>query len=265
MRETPPSLFAIDDFVSQGVADDFGSVVEAQLVENVPHMELHSVLAEVEALGELTIRRHSFDHQLEHFAFSRRQCIRIVVGLQCGSRLRKLLQKLARQARRQRGFTVRGPVEQREEIIGFEVLQQIALRPRLDRIEERLVALRRSKHHDLHFGHLSDDRPRRTDAVELGHRHVHEYEFGFELADEVDGLATVSCLADHLMPLRMKKTSQPVPEQRVIIRDQDPHESSIGRPLRRRNRHLGMNTRSLPRCALDAERSTDALRAFAHR
>jgi hypothetical protein len=53
---------------SPRVTDHLGAVVEAQLVEDVAHVKLHCVLADIETLGELAIRDH---HHIEHFALSR--------------------------------------------------------------------------------------------------------------------------------------------------------------------------------------------------
>src|ERR1700730_8123831 len=39
------SSLRVDDLMAQRVADDFRAIVQAQLVEDVPHVKLHGVLA----------------------------------------------------------------------------------------------------------------------------------------------------------------------------------------------------------------------------
>src|SRR3954454_15774369 len=109
-----------------GVTDRLRPRVQAQLVEDVAHVELDGVLAEAEAVGQLPVRGDAVDHQLEHFALAVGE--RVGVGRRRrGGGFREFLQELAREVRRQRRLARAGAIEQREELLRLEVLQQITL------------------------------------------------------------------------------------------------------------------------------------------
>src|SRR6266446_6897147 len=153
------------------IADGLRTVVEPELIEDVPDVKLHGVLAEVQAPSELPVRRDSLDHQLEYLALTIRKSVRLGSRDLCGSgRLRKLLQQLARERRRQRRLTIAGAIEKCEELVRLEVLEQIPLRSGLDGVEECLVMLRRRQHHDFDVGLLFCEYFRGGDAVQLRHR-----------------------------------------------------------------------------------------------
>ena len=73
----------------------------------------------------------------------------------------------------------------------FEVLEQVSLGPRLDRLEEIGVVVGGGQDHHLDLGLLGADQPGGGEPVDLGHREVHQDDVGLELAGELDGLAAV--------------------------------------------------------------------------
>jgi len=65
------SPLRLDDSLAQRVAGDWHAILELQLVEEVADVELDRVLAEVQTLGELSVRCHAFDHEREHLVLAR--------------------------------------------------------------------------------------------------------------------------------------------------------------------------------------------------
>ncbi len=115
--------------MAQGVTHHLGAVVQVQLVEQMADVELDGVLAHSELLGELAVGGHALDQQLEDLPLALGQ------GVGVGRRRRgrrlgragEFLEQLAGDRRRQGGLAALGALEQSEEILGVEVLEQVAL------------------------------------------------------------------------------------------------------------------------------------------
>ena len=61
-----------------------------------------------------------------------------------------------------------------------------------------------------------------SDAVELGHRHVHEHHVGLELGGEADGLLAVVGLAHDVEPLLGQRSAEALAEHPVVVGQQQP-------------------------------------------
>ncbi len=64
---------------------------------------------------------------------------------------------------------------------------------------------------------------RRLETAQAGHRDVHEDEVGPQPLHQRDGLPAVAGHADHLVAPCRQQRGDPVPEERVIVGEDDPH------------------------------------------
>src|SRR5262249_1673433 len=78
-----------------------------------------------------------------------------------------------------------------------------------------------------------EDAPRRLDAVQLRHLHVHDREVGLRLAREVDGLLPVACLGDNVEAGALEHAPQVETDQCLVLSDQHLHAPA---PIARRAR-----------------------------
>ena len=71
-----------------------------------------------------------------------------------------------------------------DEPLRRDVLQQEAARAGAQRVEDVLVHVEGRQHHDLRVAcaAVREQAPRRLDAVELRHAHVHQHDVGLERA-----------------------------------------------------------------------------------
>ena len=81
-------------------------------------------------------------------------------------------------------------------------------------------------------GDALDDLPRRFDAVQQRHRHVENGDVGLVLFGQPHRLAAVARFRDHL-PVRplLEQLAQPLPDDGVIIGEEDPHPPHISRAV----------------------------------
>jgi hypothetical protein len=96
--------------VAEGVGDHLGTVLHVQFVEDVAQVVLDRVLADEEALSQLSIRGDPLDQKLEHFALPRRQGVGGLwrwAGLWASERA----EDLPRQARRERRLASGDPFQ----------------------------------------------------------------------------------------------------------------------------------------------------------
>src|SRR4051812_14222231 len=180
--------------------DGLHAVAETELHQHVRDMCLHRRLADEELLRDLGVREPACD-QLQHLELPRRQLAE--------SRRRRrrrapgaheLLDQAPRDGRREQRVAVRDRPNAVDEPLGRDVLQQEAARARSQRVEDVLVHVEGRHHHDLRLAcaAVREQAPRRLDAVELGHAHVHQHDVRLEPPRLGDRLDAVGRLADNV-------------------------------------------------------------------
>jgi hypothetical protein len=78
---------------------------------------------------------------------------------------------------------VRG-ADAREHLFRIGVLQEITDRAGLERVEDALLVCERREYHDMQVSRFLGDLSRRFDAVEHGHRQIHQHDVGSHVGDE---------------------------------------------------------------------------------
>src|SRR6266545_447336 len=216
----------LHDLVPDGVAHHLRAVVQVELVQDVADVELDRVLAHSELAGELAVRGDPLDQELQDLALAFGQRVRIV-GLRGRlGRPGELQEELAGEDRRQARLAPADPFEKGEELVRFEVLEQVALRSRLDRLEQLGVFVRGGEDDHLDLGLFGADQAGGGETVQLGHREVHEHDVRLEAVRQLDRLAAVPGLPDDGQAVGFQQAAQAVAEECVIIGDEDVHQTA---------------------------------------
>ena len=82
--------------------------------------------------------------------------------------------------------------------------------------EHLLVGVHR-QHHDLDLGQGRADLPGGLDAVDLGHRDVHQDDLGPQLVGQADGLLAVTGLTDHVEALVDHRPTEPFAQHAMVV------------------------------------------------
>src|SRR5205823_4577719 len=124
----------------------------------------------------------------------------------------ELANQLLGQTRRQRWLAAADSLEQCEECVRIQVLEDVALRAALDRLEQVRIVLRGGQNDHLDSGLLRAQQACRRKPVHLGHAQVHQHDVGREPLDLLERFAAVPGLADDIFaqPLPVAETVRSV-------------------------------------------------------
>ena len=149
------------------------------------------------------------------------------VGVCCANSCRR---RVAR--RREIGASpTRQAAERLDEFRAVDVLEEIPLRPAADRGEEFVVRVMHGEHDDGHIRQRRRDPLGRRESVHHRHIHVHQDEVRHDPARLLDRLRPVARLAHDLeIRLRLEQPLQPLPQQRVVVREEDPRHGECLSP-----------------------------------
>ena len=165
--------------------------------------------------------------EAEDLELARRQAVgRRLAGR--GPQARQVADDPGRGRRRDGGLAARDGLDHRPKLGRLEVLEQVAAGPCLDRGEQVLLVLADGEHHDRRLRPGRGDRPGRLDAGHPRHPDVHQDEVGLEPGDQLDGLAAVRGVTDHVMAPGLEQRRDPVTEQGVVVGQHDPHQAIPG-------------------------------------
>src|SRR6266508_2615866 len=107
------------------------------------------------------------------------------------------------------------------EAIDGELLQQVAVRTRLDGVVEVRLLIGDGQHQDLGMGDEVLDGLCRFDASPPRHANVHQDDIGHELLGLLDGLGAIAGLAHDLdIVFLLENHLEPATEQCVVVHDQ---------------------------------------------
>src|SRR5665811_803310 len=231
--------------LSHGVDDGLGAVVHAQLSQDAGHVVLDGLLADRKGVGHLLVR-HSLGDVVENLDLAR--------GKRSEDRRRFLavyrqFAELLEDAARHRGlgkdlvvdevFAAGDATDDRDEIVGSDVLEDERGRPGLDRVEERVFVFADGENDDSSRRKLALDPLGRLDSARSREGQVHEDDVRRELDREVEGAASVLGIADDLeVVLAFEDIAHPDSEKGVVIDQKD------GRFLAGTSRHPSAPLRS---------------------
>src|SRR3569623_423604 len=199
--------------------------------------------------------RFSFHRHLQDLPFARTQAIQrargmafvdVIVDQHPGDLLAEIMIAGAHRAHRAHQLPARG------------LLEEIALRARLKRLENMFCAVEHRLDQDTAGGAGFPYRTSRVDAVELRHGDVHDHDRWLEALLFAYRLAPVRGITDHAyVGFSLQQAAQTVPYHAVIIREKyrDCHELA---------RNFSDDTRAAPHRRLYLKSSTDRDQAFAH-
>lgn len=115
-----------------------------------------------------------------------------------------------------------GGADGRQEVAGTGVLQQVAGRARGEDVGNPLAVGERGERDDAGPRQLSQQQPGRRDAVEDGHRQVHEHHVRGGGGRGLESLLSVGGLAGHLdVGGGLEDGDQARPDELVVVDDED--------------------------------------------
>ncbi|SNQ45832.1 hypothetical protein FRACA_1140006 [Frankia canadensis] len=210
--------------------------MELELLQDVANVVLHRVLADVQLLGDVAVV-HALGDEPQHLHLpvgepGRGQLRPVVLVLDHG---RELAEELRRHGRADQALPAVDRPDVRGDLVDRDLLQQVAHRPRLDRVVEVGLLVTDRQHHDLRARHRFLDGAGRVDSAAPRHPHVHEHNVRGHLLRHGHCLGTIRGLADDLdVNLLAEHHLQPATEQCVVVDDEHPDRIR----LRRRRQHL---------------------------
>jgi hypothetical protein len=101
----------------------------------------------------------------------------------------------------ERAVAGRRRVDRADDLVDAGVLEHVAARAGVDRVEDLRLLGERREDDDARLGHLGGDPARRRDAVDAGHREVHEDDVGSQADRRLDALGAVRRARDDLDPV----------------------------------------------------------------
>ena len=135
----------------------------------------------------------------------------------------ELLDEAAGDARRQQGVAVHDRPHGAHQLGRLGVLDEEAVGPGPDRLEDVLVEVERREDHDAGAGEalVGSDAARRREPVDARHAHVHQHDVGAGLDRLADGLVPVGGLADDGdVRLGVEEGAKTGPDQGLVVGEQ---------------------------------------------
>jgi hypothetical protein len=125
------------------------------------------------------------------------------------------------------------------QLVGVDVLEQVAGGARLDRLAHPGLGLLDGQHHHPGVGHRPGDRLGGPDAPEDRHANVHQDHIRLDRLGKVDRLLAVARLGHHLeVGVHGEGRLDAVPGQRMVVCYQDANDVTHTVPLAGRSVHL---------------------------
>ena len=135
----------------------------------------------------------------------------------------QLGQEAAHQLGRHRGLVAGRRPEHGEQLLGVQVLEQVAVHAHADGPEQPLVVVADRQHDHLDAGELLEDHLGGLDARHDRHLHVHDHQVGLQPSRLLDALEAVVGLADDLqVRLGVDQRRDRAAEQRGVVDEQHP-------------------------------------------
>jgi signal transduction histidine kinase len=190
----------------------------------------HGVLGDVEARRNLVGAQVVVEQQ-QHLDLARAQRPRNLIGNRAvaAAALPNLIQQSAGDLARQRRLAMRDSAKELDDALGRLALEQVAGRAAADRQEEVLLGAGGCQDDDLALRRRLAQAGQGLEPVEARHREVEQHELRLQARCELDRLLAVGRLSHDGEIVLGEQRGERVTRDRVIVDDQDPHGSLIGR------------------------------------
>jgi hypothetical protein len=190
------------------------AALDPELAEDVAHVGLHGLLADVQLPGDFLVGAAHGEEAED-------------VGFTLGESFRAL--RRADFAEEARGrlwgelhLAFRGGLDRPAELVGLGVLEQVADGAGLHSPDHRGVLQHAGEGDHFDFGHFPPDGANGGDAVHHGHEQVHEHNVGLELVGQLEGFRTVLGFADDFQLLiEGKEHPQSLTDHTVVVGNYD--------------------------------------------
>src|SRR6478672_1323339 len=218
-----------------GEHDRLHTVAERELLEDVADVRAHRRVGDEELGGDLVVRGTPADER-EHLAFGRGQRVE-QRRLGRPHRGQGRCDRLQEAPRDRRGEQSVAPCDDPDRLDQFDrsnVLQEEAARPGSDRLDHVLVDVEGREDQDLGRAVLRGQDPRRLDAVQPGHPHVHQDDVRPQATGLLDRIESIGGLPHELDVLfGPQRHLERRAHERLIVGDEDAdrhgNSSSVGR------------------------------------
>ena len=181
-----------------------------ELGEDVPDVALHRLLADEELRRDVGVR-HAVGEELQDLALSPREHVVLVTAGQEGGHERRVDVALA----------ARDLLDRAQQRLVRRLLQDVALRARLEAAAEHAALAVRGEDEDGAVRHLFHQLLRRLEPVHAGHADVHDHDVGPAALGERDGGLAVGGLADDADVRRpAERQAKPLAHDLVVVDDQ---------------------------------------------
>ena len=206
-------------------------VPDLQLLQNRRHVVLHGLFLQFQRLADFAVAL-ALRHQLQNILLALAQVIQRVRGHRRIAPPHRH-QQPPRQPRRDIRPPRRQFAHQLNQFARTNALQDIALRPQLDRLHQIVIGFRCRQHRHPGRGvHLHDPRQRANPAA-LGHRNVQQHHIRALAQHHLRRGLAVAGLAHHLnIPGVRQRPHQTVAVDRMVVGQHDPDHIAHSTPLR---------------------------------
>jgi hypothetical protein len=210
-----------DDFVADGVEDEFGEGVEIELEHDVGAMGFGGVDADAEEVGDLLVA-FAFGEKLEDFAFTGGEAGTVgpsgIGGI--GSEIPGSNGRGNTEG--EVGLVLADGIDGGEENAAGVIFQDVAAGPGFDDLPNELVGFVHGEDEDLGVRRGLANATGSVHAIQKGHADIEDGDIGFVLGGFFDGVAAVNGFGADLPAFaRFKESAQSGANDGVIIRDQD--------------------------------------------
>ena len=232
-------LFERDQAVLDGELDQAGQVAQAKLLHQPGAVRFHTLGREREQLGDLRAG-FALCHQLQDFPLARAE---LIEGMRCGGVADVIVDHRLGDFRAQVAVSRVNGADGLYHFHPGRFLEQVALRPGLQRAGDVLARRVDRKDNDPRAGARRVNLPRGLDAVQFRHGNIHHDHVRASLLHPAHRLPPVGGIAhDGDVALRLEQGAQPVADHGVVVghKNADRHASRLdddARPLSGRGFH----------------------------
>ena len=217
-----------DEAFADGVFDEFGAVVEVELLHEVGAVGFDGFDGDDELLGDLAVGEAVGDEG-EDFAFAFGEAVEAVAGFAFGGALHVVAEDVAGDGGGEVGFAGGGGADAFDKFFGGGVLENVAAAAGAEDFVEVGVIVVHGEGDDADGGEEVVDASGGGDAVEFGHADVHDDDLGLEFFGEGDGFEAVFGFADDFeVGFGVEEEADAAADDGVVIGEEDVSDAAGG-------------------------------------